>query len=405
VRRWPLAVVVSAVVHAASLTWLFAPRQLGAPAANPLERATADRAIPRPPEPPRTAAIDVVLLDEPTPAAAPVLAPAAAHARAPSGPAPAAAGALPPGAAATATAGAPRPTEAPGAPAGQRPDRPSLLAMRRGEAPSAALPFGRWDNLDHAPRGTAPQRDPSSGLLHEAGGGSHRSEQGGFDAIVHPDGTVVLRDHPSFHARLVVPSLRELGRDAATWYTSDKGPSGTDGDPAMAGQVRVSSGATVAPSDPTGTAPKEHNPTVVVPVLGGGFEVTDWLMRRHGQDPYAARKLAVLDATRDERVAIGKRHRAAELARTPEIVHRQLELLWAGATDLAERKQGLFELWDDCVETGDPEVVAAAGAARRLIIGFIRAHLPAGSADAYTPAQLAALARTRHSQAAFAPYE
>ncbi|HEX3475802.1 MAG TPA: hypothetical protein VHT91_12300 [Kofleriaceae bacterium] len=396
--------MVSAIAHAASLTWLTAPRQLGAPVAPPPDGATAARP---PPEPPRDEAVDVALLDEPTPVAAPVPAPApaVAHALAPSGPAPARAGSLPPGAAATVTAGAPRPTEGPGAAAGHRPDRPSLLAMRRGEAPSAALPSGRWDNLDHAPRGTAPQRDPSSGLLHDAGGGSHRSEQGGFDAIVHSDGTVALRDNPSFHVRLAVPSLRDLGRGAASWYTSDKGPSGTGGDPAMAGQVQVSSGATVAASDPTGTAPKEHNPTVVVPVLGGSFEVTDWLMRRHGQDPYAARKLAVLDATRDERVAIGKRHRAAELARTPEIVHRQLELLWAGATDLAERKQGLFELWDDCVEAGDPEVVAAAATARRMIIGFLRAHLPAGSSDAYTPAELAALARTRQSQAAFAPYE
>jgi len=52
-----------------------------------------------------------------------------------------------------------------------------------------------------------------------------------------------------------------------------------------------------------------------------------------------------------------------------------------------------------------PEVVAAAGSARRMIIGFLRARLPAGSPGAYTPAELAALARIRRSQAAFAPYE
>jgi hypothetical protein len=277
--------------------------------------------------------------------------------------------------------------------------------MRHGEAPSAALPFGRWDNLDHAPRGTAPAPDARTGLLRDAGGGSHRSEQGGFDAMIHPDGTVTLHDNPAFSAHLAVPSLGDLGRAAARWYTSDKGPYGTEGDAAMARQIQVSPGATVAPSDPTDTAPREHATTVIIPVIGGGFEITDWLMRRHGQDPYAARKRAMLDATRDERAAIGKRHRAVELARTPEIVHRQLEALWASAADLAGRKQGLFELWDDCAEAGDPELVAAAEAARRLIVGFIRAHLPAGSADAYTPAELAALARVRHSEAAFTPYD
>jgi hypothetical protein len=277
--------------------------------------------------------------------------------------------------------------------------------MRRGEAPSAALPFGRWDNLDHAPRGTGPVPDPRTGLLHDAGGGSLRAEQGGFDATVHPDGTVVLHDNPAFAAHVILPSPGDLGRGVASWYTSDKGPSGKEGDPAMARQIQVTPGATVAAPDPTDTAPQDHARTVIIPVIGGSFDVTDWLMRRHGQDPYAARKLAMLDATRDERVAIGKRHRTAELARTPEIVHRQLELLWAQAADLAERKQGLFELWDDCVEAGDAEVAAAAEAARRIIVGFIRAHLPAGSAEAYTPTELAALARTRHSRAAFTPYE
>src|SRR5689334_8279535 len=54
--------------------------------------------------------------------------------------------------------------------------RHPLLAMRRGEAPSAALPAGRWDDLDHAPRGTTPERPRVSGLLHESGGGEHASD-------------------------------------------------------------------------------------------------------------------------------------------------------------------------------------------------------------------------------------
>jgi hypothetical protein len=277
--------------------------------------------------------------------------------------------------------------------------------MRRGEAPSAALPFGRWDNLDHAPRGPRPVPAPETGLLHDAGGGSLRAEQGGFDVTVQPDGAVTLHDRPSFEGHLAVPTPRDLARSAARWITSDKGRYGTDGDTSLADQIQVSSKATSAVEGPKTTWAPEPGKTVVVPVAAGSFDVTDWLMRRHGQDPYAARKLAALDATRDERVAIGKRHRAVELARAPGTLLRQLEALWASAVDLAGRKQGLFELWDDCAEAGDPELVAAAEAARRLIIDFIRAHLPAGSADAYTPAELAALARTRHSQAAFTPYE
>jgi hypothetical protein len=409
VRRWPLAVVVSAGVHAAALTWLagevLAPRQAGASAAPTAGRAAADRAIPPPPDPVPDPAVEVVLLDDRVPVPLPAPVTAMTRAVAASAPPPASASALPQRTAATATAGAPRPTEAPAAPPGHPPDRRSLLAMRRGEAPSAALPFGRWDNLDHAPPGTEPVPDPGSGLLHDAGGGSYRSEQGGFDVTVQPDGAATLHDRPSFQGHLAVPTPRDLARSAARWITSDKGPRGTDGDTSLANQIQMSSQATSAVEGPKTTWAPEPGKTAVVPVLAGSFDVSDWLMRRHGQDPYAARKLRALDATRDERVAIGKRHRAVELARAPGVLLRQLEALWASAVDLAGRKQGLFELWDDCAEAGDPELVAAAEAARRLIVDFIRAHLPVGSADAYTPAELAALARTRHSQAAFAPYE
>ena len=137
----------------------------------------------------------------------------------------------------------------------------------------------------------------------------------------------------------------------------------------------------------------------------GGFDVSDWLMRNHGQDPYAHRKLALLDATRDERAELGRRHRDAELARSAELVERSLRELWAAPRDLRAHKQALFELWDDCAETGDAAVVAAGEAARRLVLGFIRSHLPAGSTDAFTPAEIAALARTQQSKAVFRPYE
>ena len=400
-RRWPVAVVVSAGAHAAVVAWL-ASRPRARPAVEPpavawIEITTVDRPA-APPE--ADAPIDLALRDPP-----PAAPPARLVTRA-APPSPPPAGRVTPSPAGAAVprgvAGA---TEPPGPAAGPRTDRPSLLAMRRGEVPRVALSLGRWD-IDHPPRGTDAVRDPpASGLLRATGGGSYRSEQAGFDATVHPDGTVALHDRPAASIHVAVPSLGDLGRAVADWYTSDKGGSGTEGDPALARQIQLSPGATVAPSDPTDTAPKDHATTVIVPMIGGGLELTDWMMRRHGQDPYASRKRAVLDATRDERAAIGARHRTAELARAPEMVHRQLEALWAGTPDLAERKQGLFELWDDCVEAGDAEAVAAGNAARRMIVGFIRAHLPAGSADAYTPAELAALAGARRAKAAFAPYD
>jgi len=167
----------------------------------------------------------------------------------------------------------------------------------------------------------------------------------------------------------------------------------------------VTSGATTDPIDPVTIRNKDRATTVVVPVLAGGFDTTDWLMRRHGQDPYASKKLAFLDSTRDERVQIGNRHRAEQLKQSPQLVQRNLDALWSATPDPDARKRALFELWDECAETGDPPLVAAGQAARRLVIGFIRGHLPAGGAGAFTPAELAGFARAKRSTAAFAPYE
>src|SRR5690349_16222853 len=82
-----------------------------------------------------------------------------------------------------ATSAAAPAVEAPAAPHG-------LLGMRRGEAPRLALQRGRWDDLDHAPAGTQPARERTSGLLHESGGGTRASDQGVFTGKVAPDGTV-----------------------------------------------------------------------------------------------------------------------------------------------------------------------------------------------------------------------
>jgi hypothetical protein len=133
-------------------------------------------------------------------------------------------------------------------------------------------------------------------------------------------------------------------------------------------------------------------------------DLTDMAMRSQGIDPYAAEKLAWLDKTRDDRVAIGKRHEHEVLAHTPEYVERNVEWAWQRGRDLATRKQDLFDLWDECAESGSDDLIAAGTAARTYLIGFIRARLPVGSPDAYTAAELAELNAHRHSTQTFAPY-
>ena len=134
------------------------------------------------------------------------------------------------------------------------------------------------------------------------------------------------------------------------------------------------------------------------------FDVTDWMMRRHGNDPYASAKLAQLDATRADRVQAGARYRRAELGHAGALVQRNLDTLWATVANPAERKRALFALWDECSDTGTDADVQAGMLARAHIVAFIREHLPAGTANAFTAGELAALNRDKQSREVFAPY-
>jgi hypothetical protein len=134
------------------------------------------------------------------------------------------------------------------------------------------------------------------------------------------------------------------------------------------------------------------------------FDATDALMRQQGIDPYASAKLRLLDATRDERAAIGKRHKSRELARSAQHMAKHVARLSALQPEPTALKQALFELWDDCAETGSAELVAGGAAARRYLIGFVRTRLPAGSANAFTTDELAQLNARRASREPFDPY-
>ena len=150
-----------------------------------------------------------------------------------------------------------------------------------------------------------------------------------------------------------------------------------------------------------GTVDFSDKPNLQRKGLGASFDVTDWAMRASGQDPYASAKLDLLDRTRDQRVALGKRYRKQQLARSAVIAQGNLDRLWVRVTDTAERKRALFELWDECVETGTPEELEGSRAARRVILGFARDRLVEG--DAYTQEELRALNAKRKSKDRFEP--
>jgi hypothetical protein len=133
-------------------------------------------------------------------------------------------------------------------------------------------------------------------------------------------------------------------------------------------------------------------------------DITGYLMNRHVGDPYASRKQKILDQTRDERVRIGTAHRADQLARSSELMRRNLVALWRTTADPAQRRAALFEIWDECGE-GTDTTGAAGERARAMVIGWIRRRLPPGARGAYTASEIDELNTRRTSRQRFVPYE
>lgn len=238
--------------------------------------------------------------------------------------------------------------------------------------------------------------------LERAGGGTYRSDQGSFTAKVNRDGTVELKDAPNLRVGLAVPSPKALGRGLAKWYEDPYAQTRDRERELERGDV---------PSGAVDDAEERRKRPKTVTLIKGSFDATDWLMRLSGRDPYWAAKMSFLNRTRGARVEMAKQNRSEMLRDAAKMIREHAKLAWAAPGEsAAARRRFLFELWDDCAEAsaaneGDAELVEAGAASRRAVIGFIRGHLPAGSADAYSDAELASLNRGRTSRQRFAPYE
>jgi hypothetical protein len=145
----------------------------------------------------------------------------------------------------------------------------------------------------------------------------------------------------------------------------------------------------------------EDRPNVRVEGLGGRFDTTDWLMRKMEMDPYSSKKLSYMDRTRAQRVEIAKMYRREQLAAAAAYMQQNLERVWATIPDAAGRKQAVFELWDDCAETGDENELTATEEARQRLLSWV--HVKLRGADAFTADELARFNARRTSKAVFAP--
>ena len=371
-RRLPVAILVSVTSHAVALGWLV---WSGSVLAVPLREPAPSMIAPTPARAPAAASteeITLVLLDARATAAAssPPAFAAAAHA------APTATGAERPAASLVIETGARSVAPAsrgdasgtapgePGATEHGTPGRSPWMTMRREERPALGLSQKFVDDFLARSKPVPPPPDIPDERLADEIAEERRKLRAGHGSI----------------QRIV-----ELNEQRANEELK----------PAGGGSFLADKRTFTAKVAPDGSAQLEDKRTQL--------DTQDSIMLRMGIDPYGRNKLALLDRTRDQRVALGERHRRVQMAHAAEVALRNVERLWATTPGLAERKRGLFELWDDCAETGSDEIIAAGADARRIVIGAIRGRLR--GPDAYTAAELAALNATRRSQAVFAPYE
>jgi hypothetical protein len=139
--------------------------------------------------------------------------------------------------------------------------------------------------------------------------------------------------------------------------------------------------------------------------LGARFDLNDVTERLAGNDPYAREKRQIAEATFEDRLCLAEEAAWRRKQEGMYYLKERLErlLVTPGLTS-ARRREIVFDMWDECVDDhadGQPNLGAAA---RAGIIAFIRRAFPAGSADAYTPAEIASLNERRVSRSPFDPY-
>jgi hypothetical protein len=369
-RRLPTAIVVSIATHAAVFGWLAGSGSvLAVPLLDRPTRTTPPPASEATPDEP----IVLTLFDPGEPPPAPSSAPAIASLAHPADRAsPHAAAAI--GSSTARTSEAPRVTDpsaiSTGAAhgtehAGGEPGRSPLLKMRFPKVPSPwGLSQGFVDDFLARSKPLAPRPDIPGETLAEELAEARRELRSGRGSLQRVLDLIERREH------------EELAPSGGGTFTAEKR---------------------------TFTAKVDRDGQVHIEDKPWQLDTQDRIMLRMGFDPYGRNKLALLDRTRDQRAALGERYRTDQLAHAAQLVQRNIDHLWQTARDLAARKRGLFELWDDCAETGSDELVAGGTAARAIVVGAIRARLR--GPDAYTADELAQLNALRRSKAVFAPYE
>jgi len=274
------------------------------------------------------------------------------------------------------------------------------MTLALAAAPSPSPPPPRLPAAARAPAG---ERAGTPTLTrHGDGSYEHRDRMAGFAARIHPDGRVTFRDLSPI--RVQSPTVLGFDVRGRKQEPEDERFNQRSNTLVHRGSHADSKSDMLVKWGPYGGAP-------ILASAGGSFAgVSDFATSTRRAN--AKRKF--LDDTAELRAKMSAENRRTNEKRALAGLGGDLKTIWAdGTTPLSLRKERLFVRWDECeeqlVDSGkdDPEAKArarAGAAGRRQIEAFIRKHVPAGSADAFTAAELREMNARRRSRAKFDPY-
>lgn len=174
------------------------------------------------------------------------------------------------------------------------------------------------------------------------------------------------------------------------------------------GTYRYEDRGFVADIDRDGTVHfRDRAPVGFSSPLSLAFDLTEAVMMLRDDDPYRPGKMKFLEETRELRARLCGEAHTERLRQALFALPKELDRAWRDTSQTPEaRRRLLFQRWDECADTrGDDELARAGALARATVLAYIRQHLPAGSAHAYTHEELLALNAVRVSREPFAPYE
>jgi hypothetical protein len=296
---------------------------------------------------------------------------------------------------------------------------PAVAEPEPGESPAIPAQSVTRTSEEAAPTAGGRAEPRRSGKLESQPGGRAVVRDLVTTMTMEQDGNVSFEDKPDIDIKLKLPipmlSLeairRDLGRELTDWFRDPQAGRQFTPMSGVARHLTAQPGACNRWGDPLcgdSNAPSSERfareqAQTDGSLLGGPMDLSAAAHRKYVGDPYASRKLNMLDDTRDERVSRGGAFRSDQLDRSTELALRSLEQLWQSERDPAKRRLAAFSLWDECDEGPGPRGEAGQRA-RAAIIGWIRTRAPAGSPNAFTAAELDRLQARRTSKQPFAPY-